>query len=267
MGNSWQVNDSLKPFPCPFKPGQMAKIFAVKSTAIQKVQTRHEAIAETRELYEKFLPLGFYATPLTVYANTCDGCNACIPVRINARDFRLSGSQTSLLRRNADLTVSITEAEADIEHFLLFRKYTHARHPGGDQQNMSLFLNDFVRDLSLHSHLMEIRRADGVLVGAAAFDRLNSSLNGYTMYYDPEMSNARRSLGTLLYLNMITHAQTLGLPHIYIGGWIDGNNKLGYKDKFDLEAFDGENWAPLNPALHTGGPTDLRKFIPIVPVP
>lgn len=265
MGNIWQVDDSLNPFPCPFKPGQMARIFAVKSTRTQKVQTRQDAIAETREIYEKFLPLGFYATPLTVYANACDHCNACIPVRINVRDFRLSGTQTALLRRNADLTVSISEAEATIEHFLLFRKYVRGRHPGGTQHNM--FLNDFVRDLSLHSHLMEIRNADGALVGATAFDRLDSGLNGYTLYYDPDFSTPRRSLGTFLYLKIIAHAQAIGVPHIYIGGWIQGNNKLGYKEKFDLEAFDGENWTPLNPATHTGGPTDLRKFIPIIPVP
>ena len=43
-----------------------------------------------------------------------------------------------------------------------------------------------------------------------------------------------------------SRALELGLPYVYLGYWVRGSEKMGYKADFTpLEVFDGESWRPL----------------------
>ena len=49
-------------------------------------------------------------------------------------------------------------------------------------------------------------------------------------FYDPEL--AERSLGTYMILDHIARARALGLPHLYLGYWVEGSRKMAYKARF-----------------------------------
>ena len=49
-------------------------------------------------------------------------------------------------------------------------------------------------------------------------------------YYDP--TQADRSLGTFMILDHIERARRLGLPHLYLGYWVEGSKKMAYKARF-----------------------------------
>ena len=49
-------------------------------------------------------------------------------------------------------------------------------------------------------------------------------------FYDPE--EAERSLGTFMILDHLDRAQRLGLPHLYLGYWVEGSKKMAYKSRF-----------------------------------
>ena len=49
-------------------------------------------------------------------------------------------------------------------------------------------------------------------------------------FYDTEAT--ARSLGTYMILDHIARARAAGLPHVYLGYWIDGSRKMDYKARF-----------------------------------
>ena len=68
------------------------------------------------------------------------------------------------------------------------------------------------------------------LAGVALCDRLSDGISMVYSFYEPEEQT--RSLGTYVILEHIDYARRLGLPYLYLGYWIDGSRKMGYKRRF-----------------------------------
>ena len=49
-------------------------------------------------------------------------------------------------------------------------------------------------------------------------------------YFNPEHDD--RSLGTFMILDHIARARAAGLPHVYLGYWVNGSRKMDYKVRF-----------------------------------
>ncbi|MCC2101963.1 MAG: arginyltransferase, partial [Hyphomicrobiales bacterium] len=49
-------------------------------------------------------------------------------------------------------------------------------------------------------------------------------------FYEPD--EAARSLGVYMILDHIERARALGLPHVYLGYWVEGSKKMDYKSRF-----------------------------------
>ncbi len=57
-------------------------------------------------------------------------------------------------------------------------------------------------------------------------------------FYDPDQTAL--SLGTYLILDHIEIAREAGLPYVYLGYWVPGSRKMGYKSGFSgLEIYKG----------------------------
>ena len=67
----------------------------------------------------------------------------------------------------------------------------------------------------------------GPLLAVCLTDRLADGLSLVYSFYDPDV--ARRSLGSFVILDHIEKARRLGLPHVYLGYWVEGSKKMGYK--------------------------------------
>ena len=70
-------------------------------------------------------------------------------------------------------------------------------------------------------------------------------------FFDPDYE--RDSLGTYVILDHILIAQELGLPYVYLGYWVPGSQKMGYKAKFSgLEVYFGGAWQKMrDPAAYS----------------
>jgi arginine-tRNA-protein transferase len=63
-------------------------------------------------------------------------------------------------------------------------------------------------------------------------------------FYDPAL--IKSSLGTYMILDHIALAREAGLPYVYLGYWVPGSQKMGYKSRFSgLEIYLGGRWTPL----------------------
>lgn len=183
---------------------------------------------------------------MIAYRPACDGCSACVSVRIVVNEFQPSRGQRRIYKRNADLVRNAVKAEATREQFALLRTYLDSRHAGGGMSDMGLF--DYVamvEETPVNTHMVEYRKqadaAPGMLMGCALTDVLRDGLSMVYSFYHP--GEDARSLGTHMILDHIAEARRRKLPYVYLGYWIEGSNKMDYKSRFKpIEALRAEGW-------------------------
>jgi len=226
------------PAPCPYLPGKRERKVFTELTG-----------ANAAELNDALSKIGFRRSQGVAYRPSCADCAACISVRVLAHDFQPSATQRRLLRRHADLEVSACRPWSTEEQFSLLRSYLEARHPTGGMVGMDdIDYADMVEQTPVDSHVVEYREPsrDGVpgkLVGACITD---SQADGYSLVYSffaPETS-MRSGLGTYIILDHIIRAARAGLPHVYLGYWIEGSTRMAYKTLFrPLERLGPDGWS------------------------
>jgi leucyl-tRNA---protein transferase len=225
--------------PCPYLEGRVErKVFARLTGGL--AQQLNEALTHS----------GFRRSQMIAYRPACDGCSACISVRIVVNEFAPSRGHRRIFRRNGDLTRREVRAEATREQFALLRTYLDSRHSGGGMSDMGLF--DYVamvEETPVETRIIEYRSPpkDGsheMLLGCALTDVLRDGLSMvYSFYHPGEIS---RSLGTHMILDHIAEAQRRELPYVYLGYWIQGSDKMDYKSRFrPIEALRAEGWIRL----------------------
>lgn len=229
------------PQPCPYLPGKIErKVFA--NLAVDGAVGLNDSLTRS----------GFRRSQTIAYRPACKTCGACRSVRIDVSAFQTSRRWRRVLARNADLEREANPARATREQFRLLKRYLDQRHPGGGMTDMEIRDYAGMVDASpVHTAVFEYRNRlngkpgdDGVLQAAALTDVLRDGLSMVYSFYRPELAD--RSIGSFMVLDHVRLALELGLPYVYLGYWVRGSEKMGYKADFTpLEVFDGESWRPL----------------------
>lgn len=230
------------PSPCPYIPGRTER----------KVFTELKG-ADAVEMNEALSRIGFRRSQNVVYRPSCDGCSACVSVRVLADRFKPSGSQKRLLKRHADLEVTACEPWSTEEQFDLLQRYLGRRHPGGGMAAMDAYdFADMVEQTPVDTIVVEYREPSvdgrpGRLVGACLTDKQSDGLSMVYSFFEPE--DARRSgLGTFIILDHIIRAARATLPFVYLGYWIDGCERMDYKTRFQpVERLGAGGWRSVEP--------------------
>jgi len=213
------------PAPCPYLPGMLER----------KVFT-HLVGADARGLNTQLSQGGFRRSQNIAYRPACEGCQACVSVRVPVNSFAPSRSFRRVIERNADLQPQVVKPKASSEHYSLFRGYIDARHGDGGMADMTVL--DFaamVDDSFVDNRMVEYRLTDedgapGTLIAAVLIDILGDGISMIYSFYEPDF--ASRSLGTYMILDNIERVRKLGLPYLYLGYWVNGSRKMDYKAKF-----------------------------------
>jgi arginine-tRNA-protein transferase len=212
------------PAPCPYLPGKEER----------KVFT-HLVGRRASHLNDALTHSGFRRSQTIAYRPACENCKACVSVRILCEEFEPGRTQKRIIARNSDIVSAICPARADSEQFALFRTYLDSRHSDGGMADMAML--DYammVEDSHVESRLAtyRLRSEDGRgrLVGACLTDVLDDGLSMVYSFYDP--SEPQRSLGAYMILDHIFRARSLGLPHLYLGYWVQGSKKMDYKAQY-----------------------------------
>ena len=243
------------PQPCPYLDGRAErKLF----TALQGEGAEKLNNALSRQ--------GFRRSQNVLYRPSCADCCACLSARIRVADFTLSKSQRRIRAKNAHLKRTATSPWATEEQFALFRRYLDQRHADGGMADMDIFeFAAMIEETPVKTRVVEYRaplseaakeaakeggaRGRG-LTAVCLTDVLDDGVSMVYSFYDPSFE--RQSLGTYLILDHIDIARRAGLPYVYLGYWVPGSRKMGYKANFSaLEIFKGGDWVALgNPADH-----------------
>ena len=223
------------PQPCPYLDRRMErKLFtALQGDASQK-------------LNDSLSKQGFRRSQNVLYRPSCADCAACLSARINVADFTPSKSQRRTLRRNARLERRATSAWATEEQYDLFRRYLETRHAEGGMADMDAFeFAAMIEETPVRTRVVEYSDAEtGELAAVCLTDVLDDGVSMVYSFYDPDLQ--RLSLGTYVILDHIDIAREAGLPHVYLGYWVPGSAKMGYKAAFSgLEVYAGGTWQKM----------------------
>ena len=224
--------------PCPYLPGRRERKLVTELTG-----------PDAAESYDLLSRAGFRRSHAVAYRPACQGCQACVPVRVPVASFVPGRSLRRVARRNANLTVALRPARATTEQFALFGRYLARRHGDGEMAGMGFAdYRSMVEDTPIDSGVIELRDPDGNLVGCCLLDRSADALSAVYSFFDPDL--AADSLGSYIVLRLIEEAKRRGLPYVYLGYWIAASRKMAYKIRFrPLEAFGAEGWAAMDLAL------------------
>jgi leucyl-tRNA---protein transferase len=187
-----------------------------------------------------------------MYQPVCRGCRECRMIRVPVATFRPTKSQRRCRRRSADLAVSVAEPAATDEKYELYRRYVVGRHGRSAEDEGRASFERFLYESPVETAEFTYRDAGGRLLGVGICDLSRHSLSSVYFYFDP--AESRRGLGTFGALYEIEFAQRLGIPHYYLGYWIDGCETMQYKSDFrpaELLWPDGL-WRPIQ-----SGPAEL----------
>ncbi|HYN76957.1 MAG TPA: arginyltransferase [Lamprocystis sp. (in: g-proteobacteria)] len=228
--------------PCSYLAGRKARTLFVDPLARMDVNS-----------YQALVDQGFRRSGAHVYRPACRGCARCVPVRIPVAAFRPNRSQRrNWVRNAAGVRVITRPATFDPAHFALYQRYLARRHPDGsmaEDTSLESYRRFLVDPWGGETRFLELH-LDQHLVGVAVTDWLPRGLSAVYTFFDPDQP--RRGLGTFAVLAQIDIAIRLGLPHVYLGYWIEESPKMAYKAQFEpLEAWDGRQWATLGAAAAT----------------
>lgn len=196
-------------------------------------------------LFSILIKAGFRRSGDTVYRPHCRNCNACVSVRIPAREFRASRSQRRTWARNEDITTSLVPAEFKDEHFDLYCRYQRWRHTGDimDHSDPDRY-REFMVESSVDTVFIEFR-LDGELVALSVCDLPEDGMSAVYTFFDPMMP--KRSLGTFAILKQLEYVLNMDLDWLYLGYWIDGCRKMSYKTQFrPIFGFVKKEWRLLS---------------------
>ncbi|MFM2354459.1 MAG: hypothetical protein RLZZ528_195 [Pseudomonadota bacterium] len=235
------------PQPCPYLDGRSErKLF----TALQG--------ENAERLNDALSKQGFRRSQNVLYRPSCAECMACLSARIRVADFEPSRTQRRILRRNAHLRREATSPWATEDQYALFRRYLDSRHSDGGMADMDIFeFAAMIEETPVKSRVVEYS-APGEggsqrrhLTAVCLTDVLDDGLSMVYSFYDPDRVND--SLGTYIILDHVEIARRSGLPYVYLGYWVPGSRKMGYKANFGaLEIYKGGRWQDIgNAADHT----------------
>ena len=231
------------PAPCPYLADKTER----------KVFTELKG-AHAEALNDALGRIGFRRSQTVAYRPSCLDCQACVSVRVVAREFQASSAQRRTLRMNDDLVVTECRPWATSEQFDLLQRYLSSRHPGGGMAAMDeIDYADMVEHTAVSSFVIEYREpspdgGQGRLVGACLTDRQGDGLSMIYSFYDPE-HEARTGLGNYIILDHVRRAREAGLPYVYLGYWVEGSQRMQYKIRYrPLERLGPAGWRRFSDA-------------------
>jgi arginine-tRNA-protein transferase len=210
------------PSPCGYLPEQMWSL-------------EYEMVADiTPAEYMERMASGWRRFGNMLFHPNCVHCQACRSLRVLVGQFRPNRSQRRAWRANADVVqIVIGEPSVTRAKLRLYDRYhafqaTNKNWPMHPAKDAGSYAHSFV-DNPFPTEEWCFYLMDE-LIGVGYVDNLPHGMSAIYFFYEPEYRD--RSLGTFNVLCLLGECARRGLPHLYLGYFVDGCPSLGYKANF-----------------------------------
>lgn len=221
-------------YPCNYLPGRQAR------SLVADPDFKLNSAAYSRLAQHGFRRSGDYT-----YRPHCQGCNACVPLRVEASAFQPTRSQRRAWKKHIGLQTTMHLPFFSEEHYALYLRYQRHRHAGGgmDEDDPKAY-ERFLLHSELDTLLIEFRQ-DQALRMVSVIDKLQDGVSAVYTFFDPDV--AKSSFGVFNVLWQIELCRQLELPYVYLGYWIQDCRKMQYKTDFQpAQGLIDGNWKPIN---------------------
>ena len=181
--------------------------------------------------YQFLIKNGFRRSHNILYNQVCDNCDSCKSIRIMVNSFKLSKSNKRIINKNKNLFEKKLNCNPSKEQFKLFKRYLKFKHSDSEMNEMKYedyckMLNSPGIDTKIFEYFYQ-----NELIACVISDFLKDSISMvYSFYSDCFLKN---SIGKFLILEHFLLAKDLGKEYVYLGYWVEGSNKMDYKNKFN----------------------------------
>jgi len=191
--------------------------------------------------YSSLIQQGFRRSGQYVYKPHCTNCQACIPIRLSAKNFSISRSQKRVIKTHSNIKAKVLPLKFNEEHYELYIQYQNNRHRSQNETEDDITdYNDFLIRSNVKSKLVEFR-INNKLVMITIVDFLEDGLSAVYTFYDCKYK--KNSFGTYSILWLLDYCLNHGIPYLYLGYWISQSNKMKYKINFKpYELMIGDLW-------------------------
>jgi leucyl-tRNA---protein transferase len=223
------------PYKCGYLPNKLAQSL---------IAAPHHLVDS--QVYSGLITQGFRRSGKFAYRPHCETCNACIPVRLILDKFAPNRSQKRALKLHADLSVRILPLDFKQHHFDLYNSYQHVRHADEDNLNQTALKDEaeqyrqFLCMSNVESLMVEFSDAKNQVKIVSVVDVVRDGVSAVYTFYDATESKA--SYGTYAIMWLAEWTESLKLPYLYLGYWIQDSQKMAYKQQFKPQEklIDGE---------------------------
>jgi len=203
---------------CAYLPDQRSKI--------------HYRLIEgcTPRSYQRMLERGWRRFGNCFFRPACQGCQECRSLRVDVASFRPNRSMRRIWRKNQDLRTILRRPSLSEHHLALYERYhtDMARRKGWTEKTIAPLDYFLTYVQSHHEFGYELLFLGGDrLVCVALLDVLPRAISAVYCYYEPGLRS--RGLGVFSVLREIGLARARGLPYLYLGYWVEGNQSMRYK--------------------------------------
>jgi len=206
-------------YSCGYIDGQDAQ--SIVATPYKRINSKN---------FNNLINKGFRRSGQYVYKPNCKNCNACIPIRLLAKNFIPSKSQKRVKKYLDKLTVKILPLTFDEEHYKLYIQYQNKRHRNDNEDEDDIAdYNDFLIKSNVNSKIVEFRFNNELKI-ISIIDFVKDGISAVYTFYD--CNNNKLSLGTVSIIWLLELCKKENLPFLYLGYWIYESQKMKYKTNF-----------------------------------
>tara|TARA_B100001250_G_C19778534_1_gene780759 strand:+ start:67 stop:792 length:726 start_codon:yes stop_codon:yes gene_type:complete len=206
-------------YSCGYIDGQDAQ--SIVATPYKRINSKN---------FNNLINKGFRRSGQYVYKPNCKNCNACIPIRLLAKNFIPSKSQKRVKKYLNKLTVKILPLTFDEEHYKLYIQYQNKRHRNNNEDEDDVAdYNDFLIKSNVNSKIVEFRFNNELKI-ISIIDFVKDGISAVYTFYD--CNNNKLSLGTVSIIWLLELCKKENLPFLYLGYWIYESQKMKYKTNF-----------------------------------
>jgi leucyl-tRNA---protein transferase len=221
-----------EPSPCEYLRDQTSQL----EYAVYQRFRAADYMDRMREGWRRFGPLTFRPA--------CPTCRRCQSLRVPVATFEPNESQRRAWKMNfAEIAIRVGTPSSSDEKLDLFARFHRYRHEErgwshDEDHSLDLFLTNPFPTEEWSYHLGER------LIAVGYVDALPEGLSAIYFYWDP--AQRHRSLGTFNVLALIDAARRRGVPHVYLGYYVEGCASLSYKARFrPNEVIGPAGWEPF----------------------
>jgi arginyl-tRNA--protein-N-Asp/Glu arginylyltransferase len=210
------------PSPCGYLPGECW-------------QLEYEIVGKlTADEYMDRLEHGWRRFGASLFRPRCPACSKCQSIRVVVDRFAPDRRMRRTRKTNAgQVRLHIGTPAVTREKLRLYDRF-HAFQsdfkgwPEHDAKDADSYSHSFVENPFATEEWCYY--LDDELVGVGYVDALPRGLSAIYFFYEPEHRD--RSLGTWNVMALLEEAAARGLPHLYLGYYVEGCRSMAYKGTF-----------------------------------